>query len=69
MAKKQAMMPMMGGNGGGTGRRVVGTLAGLVLLGVVLRDPVGAAHAVQQAGAWFGLVLDGLISFGSALST
>ncbi|GLZ36351.1 hypothetical protein Lesp02_85380 [Lentzea sp. NBRC 105346] len=66
MGRKQAMMPMM--NGSGAGRRVVGVLVGLVLLGLVLRDPVGAAGTVRQAASWVGSVLDALTSFGSTLA-
>lgn len=67
MAKKQTMMPTMGG--GGTGRKVLGTVVCLLLLGLILRDPIGAAHAAQQAGAWIGAVLDALTTFGKAVST
>lgn len=66
MGRKQTMMPTMSGSG--SGRRVVTILVGLVLLGLVIRDPVGAAHAVQHMTAWAGSVLDALTSFGSALS-
>lgn len=66
MGRKQAMMPTM--TGGRSGGRMVGVLIGLVLLGLVLRDPVGAAHTVQQVAAWAGSVLDALTSFGSGLS-
>lgn len=66
MNRKTAMMPMM--SGGGFGRRVVAALAGLVLLALVLRDPVGAAQAGKQAAAWVGEFLDALETFGAALS-
>jgi hypothetical protein len=61
------MTPMVGG-GGDTGRRVVTTLAVLLLLALVLRDPVGAAHTVQRLAGWASDVVDALGTFGSALS-
>lgn len=65
MGRKQ-MMPTMPGSG--SGRRAISALVAVALLVLVLRDPVGAAHAVQQAARWGGAVLDALTSFGSALS-
>ncbi len=65
--KTQTMMPMMGGNGG-SGRRIVATLTGLAFVVLMLRDPIGAAHAVQQVWSWCGSVIDALGAFGSALS-
>jgi hypothetical protein len=50
------------------GRRVAAALAVLVLLGLVLRDPVGAAGAVEQVVAWGTGALDRLTEFVSALS-
>jgi hypothetical protein len=50
------------------GRRVAASLAVLVLLGLVLRDPVGAAAAVEQVVAWGTAALDRLTKFVSALS-
>lgn len=66
MGRKQAMMPTMSGRG--SGARVITTLIALGLLVLVLRDPVGAAHAVQQLARWGGSGLDGLTAFGAALS-
>lgn len=66
MGRKQTMMPTM--TGGGSGGRVTSILIGLVLLGLVLRDPVEAAHTVQQIAAWAGSALDALNTFGSSLS-
>lgn len=65
MGRKQAMMPMAGR---GSSRRVVTILVGLALLGLVIRDPAGAAHTVQQVATWADSVLSALTSFGSALS-
>ncbi|SES37930.1 hypothetical protein SAMN05216188_14610 [Lentzea xinjiangensis] len=66
MGRKQTMMPTVGG--GGRGGRLMAVGIGLVLLGLILRDPVGAAHLARQAAVWFGSVLEALSSFGSALS-
>jgi hypothetical protein len=66
MARKATMMPMA--SGGGLGRRVVATLVGFVLLALVIRDPVGAAHTVQQLATWASEALDALEAFGAALS-
>jgi hypothetical protein len=66
MSRKTAMMPMM--SGGGSGRRVVAALVGLVLLALMLRDPVSAAQVGKQVAAWVGEVLDALETFGAALS-
>jgi hypothetical protein len=66
MARRTAMMPMASGSG--LGRRVVGTLVVLGLLALVIRDPVGAAHTVQQLAGWATDALDSLEKFGAALS-
>jgi hypothetical protein len=66
MARKATMLPMAGGSG--LGRHVVATLVGLALLALVIRDPVGAAHTVQQLAAWAGEVLDALETFCAALA-
>jgi hypothetical protein len=66
MARKATMMPMTSGSG--IGRRIVVTLAVLAGLALTIRDPVGAAHTVQQVAAWVGEALDALVKFGSALS-
>jgi hypothetical protein len=68
MARKTTMMPMVNGGTSDTGRRVVTALAMLVLLALVLRDPVGAAVAVEQVAAWGTTALDRLAQFVSALS-
>ncbi|MBP2340270.1 hypothetical protein JOF41_006448 [Saccharothrix coeruleofusca] len=62
--KNHTMMPITGGQGG---RKVVPLLVLLVLLALVLRDPVGAAHAAQRLGDWGGYVLDALGTFGSTV--
>lgn len=66
MGRKQTMMPTM--SGGRSGGRIITTLVLVGLLVLVLRDPVGAAHSVQQIAGWAGSVLDALTAFGSALS-
>lgn len=66
MGRKTTMMPTM--SGGGTGRRLIAVLVAAGLLSLVLRDPIGAAHAVQQIAAWGSTVLDALSAFGSAVS-
>ena len=66
MGRKQSMVPTMSGSG--SGRRLVGVLVVLVLLGLVLRDPIGTAHKVHQLAAWASTALDALASFGSAVS-
>jgi hypothetical protein len=69
MARRTTMMqPMINGGGGGTGRRVLTVLVVLVLVALVLRDPIGAAHTVQLLAEWAGDALDALGKFGSALS-
>lgn len=65
MSRRTAMMPM---TGGGAGSRVAGTLVALVLLTLVIRDPVGAAQTVHTLLGWAGTVIDGLVTFTSALS-
>jgi hypothetical protein len=66
MARKATMMPMAGGSG--LGRRVVAALVGLALLALVIRDPVGAAHTVQQLAELAGEGFDALEAFGAALA-
>jgi hypothetical protein len=66
MARKATMMPMAAN--GGVGRRVLAALAAVVLLALVIRDPVGAAHTVQRLAAWASEALDALETFGAALS-
>jgi NAD(P)-dependent dehydrogenase (short-subunit alcohol dehydrogenase family) len=68
MARRSTTMPVITGGGSGIGRRVVTALVVLVLLALVLREPVGAAHAVQRLAGWAGDVVDALGTFGSALS-
>jgi hypothetical protein len=68
MARRTTTMPVVDGGGSGIGRRVVTALTVLVLLALVLRDPVGAAHAVQRLAGWAGEIIDALGTFGSALS-
>jgi putative effector of murein hydrolase LrgA (UPF0299 family) len=51
------------------GFRVIGTVVGLVMFALLLRDPVGAAGAVEQACAWCAAALDALARFGTALSS
>ena len=65
MSRRTAMMPI---TAGGTGGRVVGTLVALVLLTLVIRDPIGAAHTVRTLLGWAGAVIDGLATFAAALS-
>jgi len=60
------MMPMTSGSGGG-GRRVIGALVALVLLTLVVRDPVGAAHVTQQLAARATEALDALARFSNEL--
>jgi hypothetical protein len=67
MARKATMMPMTSG-GSGTGRRLLAALVALVLVALVLRDPVGAAHTVQRLASWASDVVDAISTFGSALS-
>jgi hypothetical protein len=67
MARKATMMPMTSGRSG-TGRRLLAALVALVLVALVLRDPVGAAHTVQRLAGWASDVIDALSTFGSALS-
>ncbi|WP_033439378.1 hypothetical protein [Saccharothrix sp. NRRL B-16314] len=66
MARK-AMMPMMGGTGQG-GRKAATSVVLVLLMVLVLRDPVGSAHVVQQLANWGGDVLDALGTFGTAVS-
>lgn len=66
MGRKTTMMPTM--SGGGTGRRLIAVVVAVALLSLVLRDPIGAANAVQQMAVWGGAVLDALSTFGSAVS-
>jgi hypothetical protein len=61
-------MPVVAGGGSGIGQRLVTALIVLVLLALVLRDPVGAAHTVQRLAGWASDVVDALGTFGSALS-
>jgi hypothetical protein len=69
MARRATMLPMSGTSGGGLGFRVIGTVVGLVMFALLLRDPVGAAGAVEQACAWCAAALDALARFGAALSS
>jgi hypothetical protein len=69
MARRTTMLPMPGTNRGGMGFRVIGTVVGLVMFALLLRDPIGAAGAVEQAGAWCAAALDALARFGTALSS
>lgn len=69
MARRATMVPMPGTNRGGTGFRVIGTVVGLVMFALLLRDPVGAAGAVEQTYAWCVAALDALARFGAALSS
>lgn len=67
MGRKTAqLVPGIGSNGGGG--RVVRRGIALVALGMVLRDPVGAATVVQHMWTWCGQALDSLTTFGSAVS-
>ena len=68
MARRATTMPVIAGGGSGAGRRAVIVLIALVLLALVLRDPVGAAHTIQRLAGWAGDVVDALSTFGSALS-
>jgi hypothetical protein len=69
MARRASMLPMSGARGGGMGFRVIGTVVGLVLFALLLRDPVGAAGTVEQVGAWCAAAIDALSRFGAALSS
>lgn len=66
MARKQTMMPLS--TNGGTGRRVALTLAALVVLALVIRDPAGAAVIARQLATWGGAILDGVVAFFRELS-
>ncbi|MHA6623901.1 hypothetical protein ACU61A_00695 [Pseudonocardia sichuanensis] len=55
-------------HGGGTGRRVFALMMGITVFALVLREPVGAADAVERALAWAGDALDSLVQFAAALS-
>ncbi|MEV6604711.1 hypothetical protein [Kutzneria sp. NPDC051319] len=61
-------MPMMPSTGRGAGGKVLGTVVMLVVLGLVITNPVGAAHAAHGVFAWLGHVLDSFSQFGSAVS-
>jgi hypothetical protein len=66
MAQKTNMIPMA--SGGGLGRRVLGVLIALAILGMVIHDPAGSAETVVGIVQWVGNVIDALSTFGRALS-
>ena len=68
MARRTTTMPVIAGGGSGTGRRAVIVLIAFVLLALVIRDPVAAAHTVQRLAGWAADIVDALSTFGSALS-
>jgi hypothetical protein len=68
MARRTTTMPLIAGGGSGAGRRAGTVLIALLLLALVIRDPIGAAHTVQRLAAWAGDLVDALGTFGSALS-
>jgi hypothetical protein len=61
-------MPMMPSTGRGAGGKVLSTLIVLVLLGLVITNPIGAAHAAHGVIGWLGHVLDSFNQFGSAVA-
>jgi hypothetical protein len=68
MARKTTQMPLVMGGGGGAGRRLFMIVVGMVLFALILRDPVGAAQAVERVGTGAGAVLDALTRFAAALA-
>ena len=67
MSRRTTMVPMTGG--GGSKFRPLLVLVALVGFALVLRDPVGAAGTIEQAGVWAASELDALARFGSALAS
>jgi hypothetical protein len=61
---RNTLMPTTGKGPG----RIVATVVVVALLVMVVRDPVGAAHAARALGTWIGGVLDALGRFGSTVS-
>lgn len=64
--KTKTTLPMPGGSG--LGRRLLLTVLAVAALAMVIRDPTGTATAVRQFATWGGATLDGLATFGRAVS-
>lgn len=60
MARRTTQMPLSHASGGGTGRRLFALVVGITVFALVLREPVGAADAVERGLAWAGSALDAL---------